>query len=218
MIFPLLEIIGKKKFIYNEKTKKKILSRKFGNSYCINSIVRSKFVGDGGLGSWGAQGRGHGAQGAAAGWGAGRLGLAAGGARQRAVRGRRRARRARSAQASVLGRAGERQLGAGWARRRACGTGSWALAGRAGRASGTAGRAGHAGSWAVGARAAGRSRPGRGLGAGRAAWAPGLALGSALGALGPFSIRFDSFFFLSHQMNTVHCEIKIFFEKKKNDY
>ena len=154
--------------------------------------MRSKFVCDSGLGSWGAQGRGHGAQGrghgaqgAAAGWGAGRSGLAAGRARQRAVRGRRRARRARSAQASVLGRAGERQLGAGWARRRACGTGSWALAGRAGRASGTAGRAGRAGSWTVGARAAGRSRPGRGLGAGRAAWAPGLA-GVALGALGRF--------------------------------
>ena len=52
--------------------------------------------------------------------------------------------------------------------------------------------------------------------AGRAAWAPGLALGSALGALGPFSIRFDSFFFfLSHQMNTVHCKIKFFSKKKK---
>ena len=36
----------------------------------------------------------------------------------------------------------------------------------------------------------------RGAGRGRAAWAwPGLALGSALNALGPFSIRFDSFFF-----------------------
>ena len=34
---------------------------------------------------------------------------------------------------------------------------------------------------------AARARPGR--------WARGLALGSALGALGPFSIRFDSFFF-----------------------
>ena len=42
----------------------------------------------------------------------------------------------------------------------------------------------------------------------------GLALGSALGALGPFSIRFDSFFFLSQQMNTVHCKIN-FFQKKK---
>ena len=47
-------------------------------------------------------------------------------------------------------------------------------------------------------RAAGRGhaeREGQGwLGAGRAAWARGLALGSALGALGPFLIRFDSVF------------------------
>ena len=43
-----------------------------------------------------------------------------------------------------------------------------------------------AGAWAC--VAAGRRRR-------RAAWAPGLALGSALSALGPFSIRFDSFFF-----------------------
>ena len=65
---------------------------------------------------------------------------------------------------------------------------------------------------ALGAGLAGRQA--RGLGAGRAAWARGLALGSVLGALGPFSIRFDSFFFLSHQMNTVHCKIKFFFEKQ----
>ena len=67
-------------------------------------------------------------------------------------------------------------------------------------------------------RAAGGQTRGRAAGARGArgaAWAPGLALGSALGALGPFSIRFDSvFFFLSHQMNTVHCKIK-FFRKKK---
>ena len=61
----------------------------------------------------------------------------------------------------------------------------WALAGRAGRA--------QARRWAcrLDARRAGRARR-------RQAWARGLALGSALGALGPFSIRFDSFFFLSH--------------------
>ena len=70
---------------------------------------------------------------------------------------------------------------------------------------------------ARGACAAG-ARQARGMGAGRAAWAPGLALGSALGALSPFSIRFDSFFFfLSHQMNTVHCKIKFFQKKKKNN-
>ena len=44
--------------------------------------------------------------------------------------------------------------------------------------------------WARGRALQARGRA-RGLGAGRAAWAPGLALGSALG---PFSIRFDSFF------------------------
>ena len=38
-------------------------------------------------------------------------------------------------------------------------------------------------------------RAGQGwLGGRRATWARGLALGSALSALGPFSIRFDSFF------------------------
>ena len=65
-------------------------------------------------------------------------------------------------------------------------------------------RRGRAGRWAW-------ARGVRGLGV---AWAPGLALGSALSALGPFSIRFDSFFSLSHQMNTVHCKVKFF--RKKN--
>ena len=96
---------------------------------------------------------------------------------------------------------------------------------RAWRAGGMgAGRHGHrrAERWRARGRAAGRAAgalgargtAGRCSRRGRAAWAPGLALGSALGALGPFSIRFDSFFFLSHQMNTVHCKIKFFFEKK----
>ena len=41
MIFQFLEIHEKKIIIYNEKKrKKKILSRNFGKSYCINSIVR----------------------------------------------------------------------------------------------------------------------------------------------------------------------------------
>ena len=85
-------------------------------------------------------------------------------------------------------------------------------AGRAGgrRADGRQRRAGRAGR--TGREQQGRQA--RGLGARHAAWAPGLALGSALGALGPFSIRFDLFFFLSHQMNTVHCKIN-FFRKKK---
>ena len=82
--------------------------------------------------------------------------------------------------------------------------------GRAGRAAGARGARDMSGRRA-GARAATQPRgccdtaPVRTV---RAAWAPGLALGSALG---PFSIRFDSFFFfLSHQMNTVHCKIKFF--------
>ena len=108
-----------------------------------------------------------------------------------------RAGRAGVRRASVLGRAGLQ------AHRR------WRARGRA-----AAGRRRRraAGRWARG-RALGARQAGAGR-AGRAAWAPGLALGSALGALGPFSIRFDSFFFLSHQMNTVHCKIK-FFRKKK---
>ena len=56
-----------------------------------------------------------------------------------------------------------------------------------GRALSVRGRA----SWAAGAR------PGR--------WARGLALGSALGALGPFSIRFNSFFFL--ESPNEHCSL-----------
>ena len=108
----------------------------------------------------------------------------AAGRRERAWRaGRAGARRAAGARAlaGALARAsgsweqaqaGKRQLGA----RRA--SGSWAR----GRVLGVRQGAG---------RAAGR-RWARGA---RAVWAPELALGSALGALGPFSIRFDSFFF-----------------------
>ena len=73
-----------------------------------------------------------------------------------------------------------------------------------GRARGRAQAARTAGSGVRGAR--GRAQQGRGR-------ARGLALGSALGALDPFSIRFDLFFFLSHQMNTVHCKIKNFRKK-----
>ena len=98
---------------------------------------------------------------------------------------------ARTGAVQAGGRAGERQ--ARGARRRAAG----ARGARArGRAAARRRRRRAAGRWARGARAA---------------WAPGLALGSALG---PFSIRFDSFFFLSHQMNTVHCKIKIFQKKQ----
>ena len=114
------------------------------------------------------------------------------------------------------------ELGAGWA--------CWARAAGERERAWPVGRAGRAGERAsgrgrtrrrAGARAGERqlgARQGAGRAAGRrwarAAWAPGLVLGSALGALGPFSIRFDSFFFLSHQMNIVHYKIK-FFRKKK---
>ena len=64
----------------------------------------------------------------------------------------------------------------------------WALAGRAGRA-----QSAQAGRWACRRDA------------GREAWAHGLALGSALGALGPFSIRFDSFFF--PKSANEHCSL-----------
>ena len=57
---------------------------------------------------------------------------------------------------------------------------------------------------ARGACAAG-ARQARGLGAGPVAWERGLALGSALSALGPFSIRFDSFFF-PESLNE-HCSL-----------
>ena len=92
-------------------------------------------------------------------------------------------------------------------------------AGRAGdrRASvlGRAGRQAH-GRWRVRARAGERQlvasaggRQGAGRAAGRrwarAAWAPGLAVGSALGALDPFSIRFDSFFF--PESPNEHCSL-----------
>ena len=91
----------------------------------------------------------------------------------------------------------------------------------AGRASGTAGRAGHAGSWALGARAAGHSRPGRGLGAGRAAWAPGLAGAVHLvhsAVFGPVRLSiFLSQIFWTLFVNPVHehCSSRNFSKKKK---
>ena len=105
-------------------------------------------------------------------------------------------------------------LGAGWARR--------ARAERAGGALGAQAAGSGARQGAAGARTAGSGlRGARGVRSRGAAstrpghWARGLALGSALGALGPFSIRFDSFFFfLSHQMNTIHCKNKNFSKKK----
>ena len=146
-------------------------------------------------------------------WASVRAERAAGG-RERAWR----AGRARVRRASVLGRAGRACWGAQGERAEAC---KASVLGRAGRQEHGRWRARvRASERQLGPGASGRQGVGRAAGrrwacAARAAWAPGLALGSALGALGPFSIRFDSFFFLSHQMNTVHCKIKIFFSKKK---
>ena len=146
---------------------------------------------------WQRQGAGLGIRRAQGRWGtgarAGALGRAAGaGACGRALGGRAWHGQARCGRADGRGRANGRGRADGRGR----------AAGRAGgrRTDGRQRRA----------RRAQQGRQARSLGAGRAAWAPGLALGSALGALGPFSIRFDSFFFLSHQLNTVHCKIKFF--------
>ena len=177
----------KKKINYNEKTKKKNWCRNLEISYCMICIVRL-YCGE----QWQRQGAGLGIRRAQGRWGtgarAGALGRAAGAGAcgrelgARAWHGQACCRRA-DARASNrhAGRAGERQAhgraAAGRRRRRAAGR--WAR----GRALGARGARG-LGAWA------------RSLGAwARAAWSPRLALGSALGALSPFSIRFDSFFF-----------------------
>ena len=120
---------------------------------------------------------------------------------------------------------GAQAVGTG-ARRRACwgpqGGRHWAQAGRwarrrqaRGRGAGRAGgrRAGGRGAGRAGSRRAdgrqqgagraGHAQQGRGLGAGRAAWACWLALCCALGALCLFSIRFDSVLFLSQFLDVV---------------
>ena len=105
----------------------------------------------------------------------------------------------------TLGRwVGAGRAGRAWGARAGVGAERWARgalsSGRAGRgerrrASGRrAGRAGQAG-----ARQQARAR------AGRTSWAHGLAAGCALGALGPFSIRFDSFFF--PESPNEHCSL-----------
>ena len=81
---------------------------------------------------------------------------------------------------------------------------------RHGRAAGPGGRwgVGSGAQAAAGAAERGNARQVRGLGAGRASWASWVLVHSAW-----FSTWFfDSAFFLSHQMNTVHC--KIYFGKK----
>ena len=87
------------------------------------------------------------------------------------------------AQARVLGRWGVQQA-------LRCAAGRWAR----GRA------AGARGAWQAGA---GRAASRRWACGARAAWARGLALGCALGALDLFSIRFDSVLFLSRFLNVV---------------
>ena len=209
MIFPLLETIGKKKFNYNEKRKTN-WCRNLEISYCMICIVRL-YCGEqwqrqgAGLGIRRAQGRwarqqartgalGH----RRACWGAGPC-SGRWGVRQSAGR----AGVARTGALQAGGREGERQARGAQASGRRTGAGGGARAGERQLGAGPGGRQGAG-------RAAGR----RWAHAARAAWALGLALGSALG---PFSIRFDSFFFLSHQMNIVHCKIK-FFRKKNNIY
>ena len=170
-----------------------------------------------GLGSWGA------------GVGAGRAGGRAGGRRARKALG-----------ARVLG---ERAQAGGRCRRAGRSAAGWASGSRrAGRAAGARGaqqargarsrRAGRA----AGARGAQQARGARGQGMdarGRAAGVGRGARGSRLGGMCTSGVRswarlgvlvhltqflalFDSVFFPSHQMNTVHCKINFFL--KKNIY
>ena len=85
------------------------------------------------------------------------------------------------------------RLGAG----RAWGAAGGMGAGRHGAGAGVrqGARAAGSGSRGVRSRGAAGARPGH--------WARGLALGCALGALGPFSIRFDSVFFLSQLLDII---------------
>ena len=84
---------------------------------------------------------------------------------------------------------------------------AWGAAGSMGAGRHDAGAGARHGARAAGARAAGSGERGlhsRGAADARPGhWARGLALGCALGALGPFSIRFDSVFFLSQLLDIV---------------
>ena len=124
----------------------------------------------------------------------------------------------------MLGRAGLACWGAQGSRRtganrraRARASGSWAQAQAGGRALGGWQGARHAaGRWArgrvLGARQAGAGRSGRAR-PGRLGWP--WAVHSVHSA--HFRSVLTRFYFLSHQMNTVHCKIKIF-RKKNNIY
>ena len=219
MIFPLLEIIGKKKFNYNEKRKKIDWCRNLEISYCMKLYCGEQWQRQGtGLGVLGAGlgvqarrqqawQRALGRTGRAAGAGVGRRGrrracrVLGAGARGWRADGRGRARtgvgvrrRARTG-ASVRGRA---RTGAG--ARRAC-MRRQARERTSERSERGPRQAGSARQGARG-RAAGRHTGHGRLGGLGAAWAPGLALGSALG---PFSIRFDSFFF--PESSNEHCSL-----------
>ena len=188
LIFQFLGINGKK-INYNEK-KKYFVQKKLSFGLLPKYIAR--------LGSWalGAQGAGRRASGRWAQAGAGALGWAcaerAGGRAWARGRGRRWA----------LGRAGGRGAQAAGARRRwgagrRADTGARGRRAGAGRRADTGGRAGGRGARGARGRARRQARARAGqawLGVGRAAWARGLALGCALGALGLFLARFDSAF------------------------
>ena len=100
------------------------------------------------------------------------------------------------------GRACERGVGARGKRARRAGLTGGTGTGAAGRRPhGRRAAAGTCARGALKARLAGRQA--RGLGAGRAAWARGLAMGCALGALGLFLTRFDSVLFLNQFLDIV---------------
>ena len=121
-----------------------------------------------------------------------------------------------------------------WPVSRYSGLGGWVLAGRAGTAQGRAVDATGVGGLASGRPRQGRcsgtrgacSRGARGVrsrgvaGTRPGRWARGLATGCALGALGLFSIQFDSALFLSRFLDIIrepvheHCSSQIFSEKK----
>ena len=113
-----------------------------------------------------------------------------------------------SSTAGRTGRAGSWAVGARGRARGARGRARQAArragVGLPGVQSNTAGRTGRAGSWAAGARGKARGARGKAWQArGRVRQARGLALGSALGALGLFFTWFDSVIFLSQFLDIV---------------
>ena len=200
MIFPLLETIGKKKFNYNEKRKKN-WCRNSEISYCMICIVRL-YCGE----QWQRQGAGLGIRRVQGRW-----------ARQQA---RTRAlghRRPSWGAGPCSGRWGVRQSAG---RASVAWTGALHAGGRAGerqargacrRAAGARALAGPRARGRAAARRRRRRATGRWARAARAAWA---GLGQCTRCTRPIFDPFRLvFFFLSHQMNTVHCKIK-FFQKK----